>query len=249
MKLSLFIFCLLLLSILLSIPAGSVAQMFSVDEPEQQIRPASSALSFGVDLIDMNFRGDEEKASAFYNISDPVYRIRLELPGIEGYAGFGSSIGDSGADADTLSYLNLGANISGFARLAGDRRLGILLPLWLSTDYTRVRSTSVEQPEAEQFRQSSASIGIGAAAFLNMRGAIRIFVEMVPQIGFTVSSLGADSGQLTSLNGRARIQRDQIMGRYGVMAGYSYTWRRYSGTGEMYKHNISMNNFSLGITF
>lgn len=219
--------------------------MFSIEEPEVRNRVSSSSLSLGLDFLNMELRPRLDSDITEYRLSDPIYRLRLELPGIEAYAGMKNNTGA----ADTLNYLNLGANISGSVSLAGNRKVGISMPLWLSTDYVRVRSTSGQQREGDHFRQSSASIGAGAEAYYNMSSSIRFRANVVPQIGFTVSSVGSDSGQMSSINGKFRLYLDNIYRRFGLVAGYNYTWRRYSGTEERFQYDISANNISIGVSF
>lgn len=219
--------------------------MFSIEEPEVRSRISSSSLSFGLDFLNMKLRPHLDSNNPEYKISDPIYRLRLELPGIEAYAGLKNNTGT----ADTLNYLNLGANISGALPLAGNRRVGISIPLWLSTDYVRVQSSSGQQREGDHFRQSSASIGVGVETYYNMTRSIRFRANVVPQIGFTVSSVGSDSGQMSSLHGKFRLYVDSIYRRFGLVAGYNYSWRRYSGTEERFHYDISGNSASIGISF
>ncbi len=226
-------------------PVTLQAQMFSVEEPERRIRPSSNSVTAGPEFLTMRLREGESFSGRVYNFTEPVYRVRIELPGVEIYGGFRNQIGD----ADSLNYLNLGANISGSLQLARSRSAGILLPIWLTTDYTRVKETGNQQPENEQFRQSSASIGLGAGAYVNPVRNIRVRAEFVPQIGFTLSSMGSDSGQLASLNGRLKFHVDQIFGRYGLVASYNYTWRRYSGTDDRFHYDLEGHHVGLGITF
>ncbi len=233
------------LILLLVLPGILQAQMFSIEEPERRTRTASNFVTAGPEFLTMSLREGDPFTGRVYNFSEPVYRIRLELPSIEAYAGFRPGIGE----ADSLNYFNLGANISGALPLTRNREFGILLPLWLSTDYTSVRDRGSQQPESEQFRQSSASIGLGAGAFLQPVSYIRFRAEFVPQIGFTMSSMGSDAGQLVSLNGRARMHIDQILGRFGLVLAYNYTWRRYSGTGDRFDYDLSGHNLGLGVSF
>lgn len=237
----------LLVSLLILIsPSMLSAQMFSVEEPERRARPSANAVLFGYDFTEMTPRADDHQFR--YEFDEPVYQIRLELPGLEAYAGFRQSLGDEGAGADTLNYLNLGAALSGGFTLIGNRRAGFLLPARLSTDFTRVRSDRT-QPEAEQFRQSSVSVGIGAGGYLNIGDRIRIRADMIPQIGFTVSALGSDSGQVLALNGKTRLHFDRIIRRYGLVIGYNYNFRRYSGGISAFNYDIQSNNFVIGINF
>lgn len=221
------------------------AQMFSVEDPESRSRISNNSLSFGFDFLNMEMRSELDPEIPQYQISDPIYRFRLVLPGIEAYAGLKNNTGA----ADTLNYLNLGANISGALPLAGNNKVGISLPLWLSTDYIRVRSTSRQQSEGDHFRKSSASIGAGAEVYYNMSNNIRFKANVVPQIGFTVSSIGSDSGQMSSLNSKFRLYLDNIYRRFGLVAGYNYTWRRYSGSEERFNYDIYSNSVSIGVSF
>jgi hypothetical protein len=231
--------------LLLLLPGILNAQMFSVEEPERRTRVSSSIITAGPEFLTMSLREGEPFTGRVYNFSEPVYRIRLELPSIEVYGGFRSGMGD----ADSLNYLNLGANISGSLPLTRSREFGIMLPLWLSTDYTNVSERGSQQPESEQFRLSSASIGLGAGAFLNPMRKIRLRAEFVPQIGFTMSSMGSDSGQLATLNGRVRLQADQLFGRFGLVLAYNYTWKRYSGAGDRFDYDLSGHNLGIGVSF
>ncbi len=236
---------LILLPLLFLQPIASQAQMFSVEEPERRSRPATSSFTAGLDFMTMSLRESENLPDEIYDFSDPIYRMRLELPGIEVYGGFRNRIGA----ADTLNYINLGANISGSLPLIRNRKFGAGLPLWLSTDYARVMGTSGMQRESRHFRQSAASIGLGAGFYYNPLQNVRIRAELVPQIGFTVSSIGSDSGQLASLNGRAKAHFDHLVGRFGLVLSYNYTWRRYSGSDESIRYDFSGHNVGLGVSF
>ncbi|MEX2656334.1 MAG: hypothetical protein WD272_02365 [Balneolales bacterium] len=194
--------------------------------------------------MNMKLRTDENSVLSVYDLSDPVYRLRLDMSGLEVYGGFKTKIGN----ADTLNYLNLGINISGAIPVTRNPQIGITLPMWLSTDFTRVRSTR-QQSETDQFRESSASVGLGIGLFYKLSQNIRFQAESVPQIGFTVTSLGADSGQIMSLNNRLRLYFDQLTGRYGLLIGYDYSWRRYSGGEERFHYDMTSNNVSLGVSF
>lgn len=235
----------ILLLLLTGLPAILQAQMFSIEEQQRRSRPSSSSFTAGPEFLTMNLREGEPFTGRVYDFSEPVYRMRLELPGVEIYGGFRNGIGD----ADSLTYLDLGANISGALPIARSGIAGFVLPIWLTTDYTRVREIGSQQPESEQFRQSSASIGLGAGVFINPAGNIRIRAEFVPQIGFTMSSMGSDSGQLASLNGRLRFHVDQIFRRYGLVVSYNYTWRRYSGTDDQFHYDLVGHHAGFGITF
>lgn len=230
---------------LFMLPGILHAQMFSIEEPERRIRASSNAVTIGPDFLSMTLREGDPFTGRVYNFSDPVYRVRVELASVEVYGGFRSGIGV----ADSLNFLNLGANVSGALPLMRTREYGIILPLWLSTDYTNVQERGGQQPESEQFRLSSASIGLGAGVFLNPTHSIRFRAEFVPQIGFTMSSMGSDAGRITSLSGRIRLHADQLFGRFGVALAYNYSWNRYSGTGDRFDYDLSGHSLSAGITF
>ncbi len=236
----------LLSFILLLLPLSLHAQMFSVEESEQRVRPSGNALTVGLDFVDMQPRPDDQ--DIVYEWSDPVYRIRFEMPGIEAYAGYRTNVGNGGTGADTLSYMNLGITISGGMPLLGDRNFGIAIPVLLSSDMVRVRSTS-SQPEGEQFRQSSVSIGLGAGGYITLAERFRMRAELIPQFGFTMASLGRDSGQLFTLDGKVRFNIDRVINRYGFVVGYNYQFKRYSGGSEHYHYDLNSNAFVIGINF
>jgi hypothetical protein len=239
---------LLPLVIFFILPASAAAQMFSVEEPERRSRVTTNSVTIGLDFVDMSLRPDDPEISPVYHINEPVYQVRLQMPGFDAYAGYRTRFGGKGEDSDTLSYLNLGLSLSGSMPLAAAERYSFLLPLRLSTDFTRVRSIH-SQPEAEQFRQSALSIGIGAGFVYRFSPHFRLYLESIPQIGFTVTALGTDSGQMVSLNSRARLQYDQLAGRFGLALGYHHTFRRYSGGDERFHYDIQSHNFIIGVTF
>lgn len=224
------------------------SQMFSVEEPARSERTQIRTFSFGLDWLEMDYKSKNRGDEPVFYISEPVYRMRLGIPGIEVYGAFGVNLGDKDAEADTLSYLNLGANLSGGLSLLSRRQYGLSLPLLLSTDYARVRSSESGLSEADEFRQSTVSIGVGGRVFYRWRNLV-LSVDLVPQLGFTVEAIGSDSGQMTSLNGRATIQRDRLLGRFGYLIGYEYNWRQYRGGQEQFRYDIRSNGFRVGLSF
>ncbi|MFO8028640.1 MAG: hypothetical protein R6U28_02155 [Cyclonatronaceae bacterium] len=216
-----------------------------MEKPERSLRPATRSITAGPALLSIRFRQEEDSRAGLYDFSDIVYQMRLQLPGVEVYGGFRNGAGE----ADSLNYLNLGANIAGALPLAGNQRAALNLPLWLSTDYTRIRETGGQQSESDQFRESSASIGLGAGAFLRPLDNMRIRAEFVPQIGFTVSSFGRDSGQLSTLNGRIRLHVDNVIERFGISVTYNYRWRRYAGSDDRFNYDMEGHHLGLGISF
>ena len=234
--------------LVLFIPGFALSQMFSVEEPERRARVSTSALLTGLEYVDMRLRTDPDGSPPVYSISDPVYKAILTLPGIELYGAYRSGLGDSDIGADTLTYMNLGANVFGSMPVYQTRRVGLFVPLMLSTDFLGIRSTR-SQPEAEQFRESSASIGFGFGGDVNVFNRVRLRLQTIPKIGFTVSSVGRDSGQITSLNSNIRLSSDRILGRLGLAAGYGYSWRRYSGSDPAFRYDITTHSILVGISF
>ncbi|MDG5766980.1 hypothetical protein QA596_05840 [Balneolales bacterium ANBcel1] len=196
----------------------------------------------------MDYRlGNNENGQVRYDWSDMVYRLRFEVPGFRSYVAYGNNLGSEGAD--TLNFVNAGANIRAATPLLGSARMGVSLPLKLSTDYIRVRSTDSSQPDVDHFRQSSVGIGLGIGLFYQISGSMRVSAEAIPQIGFSFSALGSDSGQFSAVNGSVRFHLDQLISRFGLVAGFDYSFRRYSGGSDINHHDIQSNNVTLGISF
>lgn len=229
---------------LLILPSIAMTQMFSIEDAEERSGRSTSSISVGPDFIDMSFRGNDDEAVQ-YNWNDAVYRIRLEIPGVNAYVGYNSSIGD----ADTLTYFNAGANLQAGTPLITNSSYGIIIPLQIITDYVKVESTDSAQPEMDHFRQSSLAAGLGIGFYYQFQNTIRLEVEAVPKIGFTVSAFGSDAGQIRGVSGRVRFKIDEIINRYGLVAGFDYVLRSYSGGDDLIDHNISSNNFVVGISF
>lgn len=235
-------FLVLLLVIFLSETAYS--QMFSVEEPQRRMRLATRSVEIGPDFIEMKNRNINGEMPD-YAFSDPVYRVRVRYSGVETYAAYNRGLGK----ADTTSYLNIGANISSPMPVSTTGMFRFSLPLTLSTEFIRVQSTESGQDDLESFRQTSASLGVGPEISLRLNRNFRVNAGIIPQFGFTILSLGSDTGQLVSVNGRISVSLGEIYENIGLTAGYHYKWQRYTDRKEEFLYDISSNYFSIGLTF
>ncbi|MEX2395413.1 MAG: hypothetical protein WD491_00240, partial [Balneolales bacterium] len=197
------------------------AQMFSVNS-EQPVRldlPANSIL-VGYEPTSFKYTGDDTEQNLSF--SDPIYRLRAELSGFEGYLAIGYNLGD----ANSTNLVNAGAKIDGEFRFLGDRNYFIGVPLVLGTDYLQV-STQSDENRSDDFRQSSAMVGAGLSLGFRFANRFRIESKAVPFYGFSVTSFGATGGSRVSFTNQNRIYMDRIFDRIGLTAGFDFKTARY----------------------
>ncbi|MEX2404499.1 MAG: hypothetical protein WD625_10215 [Balneolales bacterium] len=219
------------------------AQMFSVQSEQTTRRDApDNNILLGFEPTSFTFRGDEN--ANVLSFSDPVYQLRAELSGFQGYLALGYNLGDE----NSLNYLNAGAEIDGEYRFAGDRNYFMSIPLVLNTDYLQV-GTQNDIDRSDHFRQSSAMVGLGFGFGVRLAGRLRIESRAVPFYGYSVTSFGASGGSRSSLSIQNRIYLDRLFDRIGITAGFDFRTSRYNMRDERFDYDITSNSFVIGVTF
>ncbi|MDI6401872.1 hypothetical protein QLX67_07695 [Balneolaceae bacterium ANBcel3] len=223
-------------------------QMFSVEEVHTPRQTTYRSIFVGLDHVNMVFRGSDSEADfPLYYISEPVYHIGFDATDIQAHLSIGRDIG-GGVDGDTLNYINFSASFSNAIPLYMRSRTGLLLPTKLMTDFTRVTSAQSSLGSRDEFNKSAVLLGLGLRSYVRFSEKIRLELESIPQIGFSISALGADSGGVFSVNSGAKLWINEAFGRFGVLFRYEYGYTRYSGE-ERYNYNIDNHRFGLGLVF
>ncbi len=223
------------------------AQMFSVKSlPQQYGPPMTSAY---ISVIPTNFQykprgsGSNTQTNAF-DFNDPLYRLGLDLSGLEINATAGWSLGP----LNNLNYFGLEIGFNSKYPVLRTHPFVLSLPLAIKIGYTRVndkRSSNI----SNDFRQNNATIGSGLHADFMLPHRIRISLEGTVNYGFSTRSLGQSSGSAWIIDSRNRIYFDRVLGQIGFVAGLDYRYTRFNGSGIEFDYGEKNIGFILGITF
>lgn len=235
--------------LLTSFSMSAMAQMFTVEETRQRTGPSRTVVFAGLGFSDMSHRSDDGTLTPNYTWSREVYTISAEISGLEAFASFANNITPKSASDNDINYLHVGLRFTGGLPLTGGARAGVSIPVRIGTEFVRTSLNVANQPQADEFRQNSLSIGAGAGAYLNPSQRIRMSVALIPEIGFSYNAFGSDSSTFGLLNGRYRVHFDQLIERFGFSAGYDYMFRRYSAGEERFDYDIHSHSVVFGINF
>ncbi len=232
----------------LSIPDSVWAQMFSVGNNGRVFSPPTSAVVAGIEPFEFNFTGDpdqlESDQAPNYTFYDPVYRLRLEIPGFQLYGGYGRNLSES----DNLNYLNIGLTLTGGMNMLTRPRFRLLVPLEINTEYTQVINNTVSDRNNE-FRQSAILIGAGLGFSIQPADRIRITSRGLPMIGFSVSSQSGEGGVKYQIENRNRIYLDNLFGRTGLVFGVDFRFSDYNSEQNRFQYESFANSLMIGLSF
>ncbi|MEX2640774.1 MAG: hypothetical protein WD266_08795 [Balneolales bacterium] len=221
-----------------------MAQMFTVQSEQAGLRAIpQNTVVLGFEPTEFSFRGDDNTPIDL-SFSDPVYRLRAELSGFEGYIGIGYNLGD----ADSLNLFNAGAKIGAEYRIVRSSNFFFAIPLSLSTDYIQIGSQT-EADRLGEFRQSSAMVGLGVSIGVRYAQRLRIESRALPMYGFSVTSFGGTGGTRASFTSKNRIYLDHVFDRIGLSAGFDFKTSRYNLDEERFNYDLTANSFVVGVTF
>ena len=223
------------------------AQMFSVKSlPQRYGPPMASAF---VSVVPTNFQyrpsgsGSNPQPNAF-DFNDPLYRLGLDLSGLEINATGGWGLGPQ----NNLNYFGLEIGFNSKYPLLRTHPFVLSLPLTIKIGYTRVNDTRSSNI-SNDFRQNNATIGSGLHADFTLPHRIRISLEGTANYGFSTRSLGQSSGSAWILESRNRVYFDRVFGQIGFVAGLDYRYTRFNGSGIEFDYIQKTLAFILGITF
>lgn len=235
--------------LLASFSVSAKAQMFTVEETRQRMGPSRTVVFAGLGVSDMSLRSEDGTITPNYTWNREVYTIKAEISGLEAFAAFANNIAATVPSDNDINYLHIGLRFTGGLPLTGGRRAGVSIPVRIGTEFIRTSLNEANQPQADEFRQNSLSVGAGAGAYVNPSDRIRMSVILVPEIGFSYNAFGSDSSTFGLVNGRYRLHFDQLIERFGLSLGYDYTFRRYSAGEERFDYDIHSHSMVLGINF
>lgn len=232
----------------LGIPDSVWAQMFSVGNNGRVFAPPTSAVVAGIEPFEFNFTGDPDQLEADqapdYTFYDPVYRLRVEIPGFHLYGGYGRNLSEN----DNLNYLNIGLSLTGGMNVWNRPRFTLVVPLEINTEYTQVINNTVSD-RSNEFRQSAILIGAGLGFRIQPTDRIRIISRGLPMIGFSVSSHSGQGGVKYQIENRNRIYLDNLFGRTGLVFGVDFRFSDYNSEQNRFQYESFGNSLMIGISF
>ncbi len=241
---------LLFLTTFLFVCISAHAQMFSVQSSTDRSTPGTpiNAIVGFTDFADFNYFGDLTEGDNVnndrYNFSGNLFGVRYESPLIQLYAALGNNLGD---DEDVRATL-IGANLETLYPILRRERFTMAIPLMLSTDYALVRTSETANTAAE-FSQSSVYLGTGLNMLVRAGNNARIASRSTIAIGYTTGSLGAGGGASYKLYQQFRIYADNLIQRFGLVAGFDLRYSRFDNTNERFKYDYSSISIVAGFTF
>lgn len=219
-------------------------QMFSVDEssPRERAIFSYTSLSMGWEFADFTFTGDpDETVVDRYDFNDGIFKIIFENPGIDFYLGLAGGL----TGMENRNFINIGAVLYNNFVLNRSERFWIMIPLQINTDLTRVQNDGANR----QFQQSAFQIGAGLAARSQLTENLKSTIRLVPGFGFSNSQGAFFGGTIFSLDGKARIIIDEVIGGRGLIFGYDFRHRSYDIDVEVFNYDFNGHTLSIGIAF
>lgn len=220
------------------------AQMFSVDDRERVERApfTYSSLSVGWEFGEFSFRGNPATAGADrFDFNDGILKVLFENPGIDMYLGLAGGL----TGWENQNYLNIGATLYNNFVLTHSERFWLTLPLQLNTDLKRIHTDGASR----QFQQTAFQVGAGLGGRAQLGDDLNATLRIVPGIGFSNSQGAFVGGTASSVDGKARIILDNVLGENGIIFGYSYRFRRYNIDADIFDYDFNGHTLTVGITF
>ncbi|AXJ02028.1 hypothetical protein CYPRO_2789 [Cyclonatronum proteinivorum] len=241
------LFCTLLLALLLA--DDLQAQMFSVSAGTQRqqllLTTPSSAGTF-LEFADFSLFGSiaEHANIPDYSFDGVLYGLYVRTPGLVFQLADRTSLGPEEDIRATFASLGLLAP----ATIRTGRTFRIGIPFGLSTDYTLVRTRQTANTSAE-FAQNSVYISAGLDFLFQLTQRVQLHAVSQPSIGFTVGSYGATGGASYKLTQDVFFNVTQLAGIFGLQAGYTAAFYRFSNSDAEFRYDWSSHRLRLALTF
>jgi len=229
---------------LISVPAISHAQMFSVDDPErspQRITEPSNFLSIGFSAATFEFNGENVSENNRLDFDDLLFTIKFDTQGLDLSTTFGGSL----TGMDDQSYVNLSARIYNNFALKRSQKFRLSLPIQLTTDLTQIN----RDISTADFRQSSLVFGSGLAATIRPAQRISFQLKATPNYGFSFSQGSVFGGSLFRFDGVANILIHNVFGDRSLAIGYNFDFKNYDIDGDINDYEFTAHTFTIGIGF
>ncbi len=237
-------FIALFVLILLTLPSTATAQMFSIQEPEEEREQRFGTITvFGIswEAADFEYSGDSPLDIRRLNFSDNLVRLRLNSPGLDISMGLGGSF----TGMKDHSYLNVTGRIFNNINIIRRQTFLLSIPVQLTTDLKRVRLNDLDN----DFQQSSLIFGSGIASHLKLSDKLSFKVHATPNYGFSFSQGNFFGGNLFRFDGRTTLFVHDLFGSRSLAIGYDFDFRSYNIDGDLYDYDYTSHSITLGIGF
>ncbi len=178
-----------------------------------------------------------------FDFNDPIYRLQLELSGIDIYLAM-AGISDQ---IKHLNYFNIGAHIQGYLRALRTPHFTLQFPVRLQTDYIQVQSKRAVN--SSNMQESSGTIGTGPMISLRLGNMVRFTSNALLNYGFSVRTMGTSSGTIYELANVNRFYFDNVFNNIGLSLGFDYNFKRYNMSGISNDYAFRGYSILLGLTF
>ena len=235
---------LLLTLIILTLPSIVTAQMFSIDEPQEQQQQrlgAMTVVGISWEMADFEYSGDSQENFRRLNFSDSLVRFRLNSPGLDISLGMGGAF----TGMDDHSYLNVTGRIFNNITILRRESFLLILPVQLTTDLKRVRLNDLDT----DFQQSSLTFGSGLATDLKLSDRFSLKAHATPNYGFSFSQGSFFGGTLFRFDGRGMLFIHDLFGSRSLAIGYDFDYRSYNIDGDIFDYDYTSHSLTLGIGF
>lgn len=237
-------FITLFLLILLTLPSIAIAQMFSIQETQEERPQRFGAVTiFGIswEAADFEYSGNSQENFRRLNFSDNLVRLRLNSPGLDISLGAGGSF----TGMQDHSYLNVTGRISNNINIIRRETFLLTLPVQLTTDLKRVRLNDLDS----DFQQSSLIFGSGISSHLKLSDKLSFKIHATPNYGFSFSQGSFFGGNLFRFDGRSTLFVHDLFGNRSLAISYDFDYRRYNIDGDLFDYDYTSHSITLGIGF
>lgn len=225
-------------------PVSVLAQMFSIDDPEQRReRPLGSLtiLSAGLELGDYSYKGAGVNDDQRLDFNDSIFRFRLDSPGLDISLAFGGTF----TGMSDTSYLNVYGRLFNTFPLIRQQGMLIGLPIQLTTDLKQVRRNDNDT----EFQQSSLIIGTGLYAAVQLNQRFSLIAAATPNYGFSFSQGSLFGGSLFRTDTKTNLLINNLFGQNALSIGYHFDYRVYRIEGDRNDYNYVSHLFTIGVGF
>lgn len=237
-------FITLFVLILLIIPSAATAQMFSIQEAEEERQQRLGTTTvFGIswEAADFEYSGNSSADFQRLSFNDNLVRLRLNSPGLDISLGIGGSF----TGMSDHSYLNVTGRIFNNINIIRRESFLLSLPVQLTTDLKRVRLNNLDN----DFQQSSLIFGSGISSDLKLSDRFSLKVHATPNYGFSFSQGSFFGGNLFRFDGRTTLFVNDLFGSRALAIGYDFDYRSYNIDGDLFDYDYTSHSITLGIGF
>jgi len=198
----------------------------------------------GVSPVNFTYRGKVSQPTAELEYDDVVLRAQLESPTLYVYLSYGAKLGAS----NDITAFNIGAVVTNRITLSRKARQSVYVPFRVLTDWRTTRNNTMTMGD-EEFQQSSVMVGSGLGVQHRFSDRVGVDLNANGNYGYSVRSFGAEGGTSYMLEGKARLNINQVINRYGLSLGYDYVHQEYLMSNPLFDYRFQGHSILIGLRF